>query len=279
MVRDAKWPVGAYADLALGSLLDETDFKTVSAVLETVYGRHVSSPSVLNYLERPDYPRFEAFFLAGLAKSAPGSDLQKLWFDGYVETAASPAAVERLQDYLSGAARVEGLPIDQDRRWAIVERLSALDASGADGLIESEARRDPADSGAKAAITARAARPDPETKKVWFARIVDPKSETSLGDLRAAMDGFFPRTQARLRAEFLSPFLETLPALAAAKSDDFLDAYGRAMVPALCTPEGNAALSSYLEKTPPSKPVVLRILRDARQEDERCVRIRALETR
>ncbi|HXS99829.1 MAG TPA: aminopeptidase N, partial [Elusimicrobiota bacterium] len=277
MVRDAKWPVGAYADLVIANLVDETDFKTASAVLETVHGRHESSPSVLRYLEKPDYPRFEAFFLAGLAKAAPGSDLQKLWFDGYVQAAASPAGVERLQDYLSGTLRVEGLPLDQDRRWDVIERLSELDASGVDGLIESEARRDPADSGAKAAITARAARPDPETKKVWFARIVDPKSASSLGELRAAMEGFFPRTQASLRAEFLSPFLETLPALAAAKTDDFLDAYGRAMVPALCTPQGNAALTEFLEKTPPSKPVVLRALRDARQEDERCVKVRALQ--
>jgi aminopeptidase N len=279
MVRDAKWPVSRYANLVLSSLVDETDFKTASAVLETVGGRGESSPSVLSYLEKPDYPRFEAFFLAGLAKAVPGGDFQKLWFDGYVKTAASPAAVERLQGLLDGSVRVEGLPLDQDRRWDVIERLSELDAPGADGLIEDEARRDPADTGAKAAITARAARPDPETKKVWFARIVDPKSASSLGELRAAMDGFYPRTQSRLRAAFLTPFLETLPALAAAKSDDFLDAYGRAMVPAVCTPEGESALASFLEKTPPAKPVLLRALRDARQEDERCVRVRALDSR
>ena len=87
MVRDAKWPVDDYAELVLTSLGSETDFKVADAVLQTVYGRHNASPSALNYLPRPDYARFEAFFLAGLAKAEAGGDFQKLWFDGYAKVA------------------------------------------------------------------------------------------------------------------------------------------------------------------------------------------------
>ena len=93
------------------------------------------------------------------------------------------------------------------------------------------------------------------------------------------MADFYPRTQMGLRAAFLKPFLTNLPALAAAKGEDFLDDYGRTMIPALCSPESASALGDFLARTPPSQPVILRALRDARQEDERCVKIRALLSR
>ena len=275
MVRDAKWPADRYAELILANLGRETDITVADAVLQTVYGPDNASPSVLNYLPRPDYARFEAFFLAALAKAKPGGDFQGLWFDGYLKVAASPAGVERLRGWLGGASRVEGLGIGQGRRWSIIERLSELGAPDAESLIASEVRRDPSDAGAKAAITARAARPDPASKKAWFARISDPKSTASLDDLRAAMADFFPRTQAELRAQFRGPFFRTLPELDARKDAGFLDAYGRAMIPALCTPGSAAALGDYVAKTPPSRPFLLRALRGARQEDERCVKIRA----
>jgi aminopeptidase N len=279
MVRDARMPVQDYAEMVLANLGAEKDFKTAHAVLETVYGRHSYSPSVLNYLARPDYPRFEAFFLENLEKAEPGGDFQKLWFDALSETAASPAGAERLRGLLSGAIRVDGLPLDQDRRWTLVERLSELGAADSEGLIAAELRRDPADEGLKAAITARAARPDAASKKEWFARITDPASTAPLGELRAAMAGFFPRTQMSLRAGFLRPFLRTLPELDARKGEDFLGDYAQAMIPALCAPESVEALGAYAAKTPPSKPVLARALRDARQEDERCVKIRALSAR
>ena len=279
MVRDAKWPVDQYAGLILGNLGGEKDFKVAHAVLETAYGRHNASPSVLNYLPRPDYARAEAFFVENLVKAEPGSDFQKLWFDAFTRTAASPSGAERLRGLLSGKISVKGLPVDQDRRWAIVVRLSELGAPDAEALIAAEAKRDPSDTGAKSAITTRAARPDPASKKEWFERLADPKSAESLGDLRAAMADFYPRTQMDLREGFLRPFLQTLPELDALKGEDFLDDYGRTMIPALCTPESAAALGDYLSKTPPTKPILLRALRDARQEDERCVKVRSLSAR
>ena len=275
MVRDAKWPVDRYAGLMLGNLGGEKDFKVVHAVLETAYGRQNASPSVLNYLPRPDYPRAESFLVDNLGKAEPGSDFQKLWFDALTRTAASPSGAERLRGLLSGKLSMKGLPIDQDRRWNVVVRLSELGAPDAEDLIAAELRRDPSDNGAKGAITARAARPDAASKQEWFARISDPKSADSLGDLRAAMADFYPRTQMELRAGFLPAFLRTLPELDALKGEDFLDDYGRTMIPALCTPESAAALGDYAAKTPPTKPILLRALRDARQEDERCVKVRA----
>ncbi len=160
-------------------------------------------------------------------------------------------------------------------------RLSELGAPDAEALIAEEVRRDPSDTGAKSAITARAARPDAASK----ARLVreDLRSEVegaSLGELRAAMQDFYPRTSSWTCARISKPaFFRNLPDLDAGKGEDFLDDYARTMIPTLCSPESVAALGDYLAKSPPSKPILLRALRDARQEDERCVKVRALLAR
>jgi aminopeptidase N len=276
MVRDAKWPVTEFSDLVLSNLGQEKDFKVASSVLSTVYGRHSWSPSVLNYISRPDYPKFEDFFWSNTLKSEPGSDFEKLWFDGYVEIASSEAGARKLHGLLDGKDLVAGMFIDQDRRWSIITRLGELGARDAEALVAAELKRDPSDLGLKSAITARAARPDPAGKLAWFEKIVDPESKASLGELRAAMQSFYPRTQLELRASFVERFFKTLPDVVARKDGDFLDDYSRAMLPTLCTPGSAAAFSAYLEKNPASKPIVLRALRDARQEEERCVKIRAL---
>ena len=276
MVRDAKWPVSEYQDLVLSALGSEKDFKVASSVLSTVYGRHAWSPSVLNYAPKPDYARLEEFFWANTLKSEPGSDFEKLWFDGYVEVASSEAGAARLRGLLDGKALVAGMFIDQDRRWSILTRLGELGVPEAEALVAAELKRDASDLGVKSAITARAARPDLEGKKAWFAKITDLDSKASLGELRAAMAAFYPRTQLGLRGRFVEPFFETLPALVARKDGDFLDDYSRAMFPTLCTSGSAASFAAFLSKNPATKPVVLRALRDARQEEERCVKIRAL---
>jgi aminopeptidase N len=276
MVRDAKWPVTEFSDLVMSSLGQEKDFKVASSVLSTVYGRHSWSPSVLNYLPRPDYPRFEDFFWSNTLKAEPGSDFEKLWFDGYVEIASSEAGAAKLRGLLGGKDLLEGMFIDQDRRWSIITRLGELGVPDAEALVAAELKRDPSDLGLKSAITARAARPELAGKQAWFDKIIDPDPQASLGELRAAMQSFYPRTQLELRASFVERFFRTLPDLVARKDGDFLDDYSRAMLPTLCTPGSAAAFAAYLEKNPTSKPIMLRALRDARQEEERCVKIRAL---
>lgn len=279
MVRDAKWPVTEYADLVLASVGEENDFKVATMVLGTVYGRRDSSPSVLNYLPRPDHPRFEEFFWSNTRKSQPGSDFEKLWYDGFVEIAASEAGAARLRGLLNGKIATPGMFLDQDRRWTLITRLAELGAADAEALIAAELARDRSDLGVKSAISARAARPDYESKKAWLEKIAGPASALSLGEQRAAMASFHPRTQLALRARFAEPFFQTLPEILERKDGDFLDDYTRSMLPVLCTPGSVAAFDGYLKKTPPAKPVVLRALRDARQEEERCVKIRALLAR
>lgn len=275
MVREARWKVSDYAQFALAQLGREPDFDTAKSAIDTV-ASGATSASVFTYMPQPPAAAFEKLYWTQFRSARPGSDFQKLWFDAFVSLAATPRALQRLKGLLKKSPK--GLEIDQDRRWQIVQRLSAMGAPDAPALISAESKRDPSDEGVKAAIAAEAAAPGLANKKAWFARLADPASQESLGNQRVAMGALFPREQADLRAQLAPDFFAALPKLAPVKGEEFLNAFTSKLAPNVCTQASVTAFNAFLQKNASLNlpPAVVKNLRIAAAEDQRCVNARAL---
>ncbi len=63
-----------------------------------------------------------------------------------------------MRGLLDGTLTLEGLTVDADLRWALLQRLAATGAAD-DGEIDAELRRDDTATGQRQAALARAARP------------------------------------------------------------------------------------------------------------------------
>jgi aminopeptidase N len=217
------------------------------------------------------------------ATGAPaGSDIQALWTDTYRRIAHTPDALARLAGFLDGDGVPAGYIADQDRRWLLLRRLAgfpaaALSRAGAgdiDARLDAERQRDPSDSGQTAALGVAAARPELETKREWLQRIRDPDSDLSLHRRRSVMAALFPDQQARLHAALEPDLLDALPRLGATHQDPFLTSYG-SLIPWDCRPEGVARLTRAIAEQEELHPILLKALRVARQEAERCGRVAA----
>ena len=276
MVRDGRLAASDYARLALERLGQETEPKVATAVAETICGKDARSASVLRYLSSPDPAPFEALFWERLRAAPSGGDLQKLWLDSFADAATSRESLERLKSLLSGALKIDGLSVDQERRWELLERLSAQGDAAAPSLIDAEAARDRSDKGVKAAIGARAAAPDDAVKRRWFDAVVATSTARSLGELREAMGSLFPREQDAARERYAPEFFAALARLNAVKDDEFLSAFSKDLAPAPCTEAGAAALGEFLAKNPGLNASVVKNLRVAQAEGLRCAKARAL---
>jgi aminopeptidase N len=269
MVRDGRLSAAEYGRAVLAQIGGETDYETAKAVLLTVYGKTGDAPSILRYDPSLDAGAFASLFWERLSGAPKDSDMQKLWLDGFLQLAVSP---ERLRALLDGRGPAA---LDQDRRWLALQRLSALGDPGAAALIEAEAARDRSDTGAKAALAARAAAPGEANKRLWLTSVSDPASAASLGDQRAVMDALFPREQSALRRTLAPEFYAALPRLAAVKDDEFLSAYASALEPTGCSSATAAALGAFLRGHPALPASAAKHLKIARAEDERCARARS----
>ncbi|MFH1724959.1 MAG: aminopeptidase N [Elusimicrobiota bacterium] len=286
MVEDAELSVIEYCDLVNRHLPRERSYQTLAAVLKTI---HFSTPefsSALMYLSGDGPPweslreryvaRFEELLWEKLEKAEPGTDEQTLWFDSFVRVAASEPGLRRIAEMLDGGLAFPGLEIDPDRRWGIVHRINRLGAPEAKRLVEAELERDGTRRGQTAAIRAEACRPDWNAKKKWLDMIAADEPGRPFPDLKEAMESVFPYGQDRFRRRFAGDFYARLKVFAGTKPKEFLRSYAENLVPAACDKDDVRALGAFIGENPDLPPVVLKALRVAKQEAERCLKVRAL---
>ena len=126
-----------------------------------------------------------------------GSDRQLVSFRQAVRLEPDP---ERLRDWYDGTGLPDGLELDPELLWSVVERWCALQA-GTD-LLEQALERDPSASGQVHAARARAARPHPAAKEAAWALLVEP-SRVGAYELYAAGDGFWTAGQEELTEPYV----------------------------------------------------------------------------
>jgi len=140
--------------------------------------------------------------LEALRAAAPGSDHQLAWVHTLVGSARSDAHVAYLRGLLAGEDVPDGLAVDDDLRWSIVQTLSALGAIGADE-IAAEQERDPSAAGQRHAATARALQPTAEAKaEAWRLAVDDDSLANAMQE--AVIAGFAHATQ----GELVAPYVE-----------------------------------------------------------------------
>jgi aminopeptidase N len=278
-VRDSKLSLTDYADIVLTNIAAESNLKTLNQVTGTI-----SSTIAYLYLFNSEdagtrdwyQGRIETLAWEKLISYKDEADLQKIWFDHYISIVHSEEGLGKLKALLNGELSVEGLVLDQDRRWGLVNRLSAHAYSGIEDIIEKELKRDPSSTGQKAYIGALSATPNVKSKREWLSKIQDTNTEIALAELRSAMAYLYPAYQAEFRQALLKDVLEPLADLDGKKDQQYLRFYGRSLLKGYCTADSNEALQKAIEDNQASSLGTTKALKIALQEDQRCLSMRAL---
>jgi aminopeptidase N len=140
--------------------------------------------------------------MSALLAAAPGSDHQLAWMHALLGSMRSAEHVTYVCGLLDGSTTLDGLAIDDELRWAIVQALSALGAIGRDE-VEAELERDPSAAGQRHAATARALRPTAEAKaEAWRLAVDDETLPNAMQE--AVIRGFAHPTQ----GELVAPYVE-----------------------------------------------------------------------
>jgi aminopeptidase N len=200
MTRDAELATRDYIALVLAGAGAETDI----GVMQSLQRQALRA---LEIYADPDYaPQgFTALAenaLTELRSAEPGSDHQLAWLHALLGAARSDEHTAFINGLLNGSESVDGLKVDHDLRWAIVQALSARGAIGPDD-IAAELERDPSTEGQKYAATARALQPTPEAKaEAWRLALHDDELPNAM---QVAVIAGFAHP---LHGELLRPYVE-----------------------------------------------------------------------
>lgn len=204
-----------------------------------------------------------------------GSDRQKTYFDSWVKVASTKAHLNRMRDLLTNSLTIDGLEIDQDRRWSLIVSLNTFAHSNYQTLTKKEIQRDGSDRGKLEALAANAARPNSKNKSKWLDQITAIDGKYRLAEISSVMRHLFPSSQNQLTEEFGEQMLAALPELAKRKDERFLSRYTKSLNSASCTPSSETRLKKAIEKYKALPPTVSKALRIAHQNDGRCIAIGA----
>jgi aminopeptidase N len=275
-VRDGKTSVLDFIDTALRNAPTEQDYTLLGDVLGKVHSAHQLLERM--HVDTPATRRaslaLEAMAWQGVLANADKSDFQRRWLNSYLNQAGSRAAQQRLAGLLEGTVKVDGLALNQDLRWDILQQLSRRDYPGSAALVSAEAARDKSAAGQAAAIAAEVARPDAATKARWLATIQDTSTTLPFSQVRVAMFDLYPAEQGALSEATADQRLAQLAVLDRSAGPVYMRAYASAMIPANCTPASVARLTQASSSMTQLSALTRRSLQNRLEDDQRCVAVK-----
>ncbi|GAA2597158.1 aminopeptidase N [Streptomyces axinellae] len=200
MTRDGELAARDYLALVLSGVGKESDIGVVQTL-------HRQVKLALDLYTAPAWREEGLTRWAGateehLRTAPPGSDHQLAWARAFAAVARTDTQLDLLAGLLDGSETIEGLTVDTELRWALLQRLAATGRAG-EAEISAELEQDPTSAGERHAAAARAARPTPEAKaEAWHAVV---ESDTLPNAVQEAVISGFVQTDQRA---LLAPYTE-----------------------------------------------------------------------
>ncbi|MGW0826385.1 aminopeptidase N [Streptomyces sp. NPDC002845] len=269
LTRDALLPARDFVDLVLRFAGRESDI----GVLQML---HAWVNSALTYYAAPKWrPTGERLLAEGALKefrlAEPGSQHQLTWARFFAAVATSESDLLLLQGLLEGTARIEGLEVDQELRWALLEPLTAHGVAD-ESVLAAELDRDDTASGKRHQVRCLAARPSAAVKAQAWARVVE--SDTLSNALvEATISGFTQSSQRELTAPYATKYFEAIERVWAERSIQIAMDVVRGLFPSLQdSPETLAATDTWLSAHESAPPALRRLVLEARDDLARALR-------
>jgi aminopeptidase N len=271
MVRDAEMSARDYVALALGGLPSERDINLVTATLRQVQG-------ALSFYADPAWAPTGWRSLAETARrtvaaAEPGSGFQLAWARTFASAARGAEELAVIRGWLDRSGVPDGLRIDTELRWALLQALVANGAADAD-LIEAELDADRTASGEREAAVSRALLPTAAAKADVWRRLT---GEEALPNWlhRALLQGFRHPAQVDLTAPYTSKFFDAVADVWARRDSEPAQEFVMLAYPAYqVSPETVAATDEWLASDGQPAPL-RRLVAEGRDGVLRALRARA----
>ncbi|GHE89850.1 aminopeptidase [Streptomyces longispororuber] len=274
LTRDGLMPARDFIDLVLRFAGRETDI----GVLQML---HAWAGSARTHYAAPAWRAEGGRLLADealreLRIAAPGSQHQLTWARFFASVASSEADLQLLQGLLEGTAKIDGLEVDQELRWAFLLPL-AVHGAADEQVLAAELARDDTASGKRHQVRCLAARPSAAVKAQAWASVVE-SDALSNALVEATIAGFAQPSQRELTAAYAPKYFEAIERVWAERSIQIGMDVVRGLFPHLQdSPETLAAADAWLAAHESAPPALRRLVLEARDDLARALRAQACD--
>ncbi|MCP2262840.1 aminopeptidase N [Promicromonospora thailandica] len=273
-VRDGEVPASDYVRLVLGAVARETESTTLRTTLNQLV------------LAAKQYvaPAARAETLGGVGDTLwslvgdaePGSDTQFQLVKFFAHVASTPAHVATLSGLLDGSVALDGLEIDTDLRWELLEGL-VLNGAAGDEEIDATLAADDTATGRQSAARARAAKPTVEGKLAALSSVVD-SSDVPNAIIRNTGLGFLHVNDPTPLADVVQPYLDAVLKVWNERSYHIAEEIIEGFYPApLASAELRDATRTWLDTNADAAPALRRLVVEALAGTDRALRAQSTD--
>ncbi|GGR05172.1 aminopeptidase N [Streptomyces netropsis] len=273
MTRDGELATRDYLSLVLSGVTKESDIGVVQSLQR-------QAKLALDLYAAPDWretglARWTEATLAQLRAAEGGSDHQLAWARAFAATARTGDQLDLLQGLLDGTEVIEGLAVDTELRWALLERLAATGRAD-EKAIAAELERDKTSAGERHAASARAARPTAEAKaEAWAAVVESDKLPNAVQE--AVIGGFVQTDQRELLAPYSEKYFAVVKDIWESRSHEIAQQIAVGLYPSLLVSQETLdATDAWLASAEPNA-ALRRLVTESRAGVERALKARAAD--
>ncbi|MFI6639683.1 aminopeptidase N [Streptomyces sp. NPDC050504] len=209
--------------------------------------------------------------LAELRRAEPGSQHQLTWARFFASVASSDADFQLLEGLLEGSAKIDGLDVDQELRWALLSPLASHGRAD-EARIDAELARDDTASGKRHQVRCLASRPSEAVKAQAWAAVVE-SDALSNALVEATIAGFVQASQRELIAPYAAKYFDAIERVWTERSIQIGMDVVRGLYPGLqASPETLAATDAWLTAHESAAPALRRLVLEARDDLARALR-------
>ncbi|OPG08351.1 aminopeptidase N [Streptomyces sp. GKU 895] len=273
MTRDAELATRDYLSLVLSGIGKESDIGVVQSLHRQVklaielYADPAAREALLT--------RWTDATLAHLRSATAGSDHQLAWARAFAATARTPEQLDLLEALLDGSQTIEGLAVDTELRWALVERLAAVGRFD-EAEIAGEYERDKTAAGERHAATARAARPTAEAKAEAWAQVVE-SDKLPNAVQEAVIGGFVQTGQRELLAPYTDKYFEVVKGIWDTRSHEIAQQIAVGLYPSIQVSEETLAKTDAWLTSAEPNAALRRLVSESRSGVERALKAQAAD--
>ncbi|MFD4410056.1 aminopeptidase N [Streptomyces sp. NPDC058476] len=274
LTRDALMPARDFIGLVLRFAGRESDI----GVLQML---HAWATSALTHYAAPDWRAEGGRLLAEgalreLRLADPGSQHQLTWARFLAAVASSEADLQLLQGLLEGTAKIDGLEVDQELRWAFLEPLAAHGVAD-ESTLAAELARDDTASGKRHQVRCLAARPSAAVKAQAWASVVE-SDALSNALVEATIAGFTQPSQRELLTPYAAKYFAAIERIWAERSIQIGMDVVKGLFPSLQdSQETLDATDAWLTAHEDAAPALRRLVLEARDDLARALRGQACD--
>jgi len=273
MTRDGELGAGDYVRIVLHALPAETKIGTVETVAAQV--RQAVDRFGDPMARRERMRQMAGRFRETMEAAGPGSDAQLAYARAYVSAVIEADGSAHLERWLAGEGIPDGLAIDADLRWHVLNRLAVIGAIGANE-IAAEYARDTTTNGERFAARARASLPTAEAKAHAWEATMEAR-DTAEHLIRPTAAGFWHPEQRAVTEPYVARYFREIRAACGARTPSVIQQLTGLLYPWVVPEPSTIERTDALLRRADLDPFLRRGLVEQRDDLARALRARQLD--